>query len=104
MALAPPPETPTELLIKEGFDGHTYCLQCCGEYIAARDKGMPPDERPAIQLAATTAPSWQTQILQGQMFVACVPVPTCFDHLVNRERTPEEIAAGSGLALGGHGG
>lgn len=103
MALAPPPETPTELLIKGGFDGKTYCLQCCGEYIAAREKGMPPDERPAIQLAATWAPSWQSQPIAGQMLFACTTVPTCFDHLVNRERTPEEIAAASGLALGGGG-
>lgn len=103
MNLAQPPETPVELMIKEGFDGKTYCLQCCAEYIIARDSGMPADQRPPIQLACTWAPSWQSQSFGGQVVVACAVVPSCFDHLSNRQRSPEEMAASRGLILGGGG-
>lgn len=95
------PETPTELLIKEGFDGEIYCLQCCAEYIATRDGGMPVDQRPPIQLACTWAPSWQSQSFGGQVVVSCAVVPSCFDHLSNRPRSAEEMAASRGLILGG---
>jgi hypothetical protein len=95
------PETETEQLIAEGFGDQTYCLQCCGEYIQARDRGIPVVQRPAIQVAATWAPSWQSQAVGGQMMMACVVIPSCFDHLSNRQKSPQEIAAGSGLFLGG---
>jgi hypothetical protein len=97
------PENQTEQLIAEGFGNQTYCLQCCGEYIQARDSGMPPAQRPAIQMSATWAPSWQTHTINGQMMMACVVIPSCFDHLGNRQKSAEEMAAGSGLFLGGSG-
>jgi hypothetical protein len=71
--------------------------------LQAREKGIPAVQRPAIQVSATWAPSWQSQVVGGQMMMACVVIPSCFDHLSNRERSAEEIAAGNGLILGGGG-
>jgi hypothetical protein len=91
-----------EILEVKGFQP-TKCLQCCSEYIIARSKGIPEEERPEIQDAVTWAPSWQMHQVMGQMAIAGIALPTCMDHLESKEKTAEQRAAEGGIILGGPG-
>jgi hypothetical protein len=83
------------------------CLSCVSEYILANNNwvssGQPDGEGPVyeamVEPAVTTAPSWQQQIMGGQMIVLCVALPTCMRHLGVREPTPMEKAAASGILV-----
>jgi hypothetical protein len=88
---------------------YPMCLSCVSEYILAKNKwveggqpdGQEPDYETDVLPAVTEAPSWQQQIVGGQMIMACVPLPTCMKHLGVREQTPMERAAHSGLMVPG---
>jgi hypothetical protein len=83
------------------------CLTCISEYIIAKNKwidagqqdGLEPVYADMVAPAVTTAPSWQQQIMGGQMVMACVPLPSCLKHLGVREKTPMERASENGLMI-----
>jgi hypothetical protein len=95
--------------------GAYQCLQCIGEHKAevhnrdgnralAKARGAdyeePTEPLPPIRVAVTLAPSWQTLSAMGQMVMACVAVPVCFEHIAAHEKTAEEKAVSGGLLLG----
>lgn len=83
------------------------CTACISEYLAAKmvhdalvDKeGAEEPSADNIRDAITLAPAWQQLSMQGQLVVACVPVPSCMEHLTNNEKTPEQRLAEAGLAI-----
>jgi hypothetical protein len=78
----------------------TYCcLQCVGEMIQAERQHLDPVPQP--EEAITLAPSWQQQVVGGQMIMACVTVPTCLKHLVIGEVSPIQRALSNGLVIPG---
>jgi hypothetical protein len=86
------------------------CLQCIGEYqLAVQDKeaGVLHDGKepviPEIRAAVTLAPSWQQTQMMGQLVMACVPLPSCMEHLTTKKQSAVQRATASGLALGGNG-
>lgn len=95
--------------------GTHQCLQCIGEHKAevnnrngnralaqarGADYAEPTEPLPPIRAAVTLAPSWQTMALTGQMVMACVSVPVCFEHIAAHEKSAEEKAISGGLLLG----
>jgi hypothetical protein len=56
---------------------------------------------PEVSKAVTLAPQWVSQIVQGNMVMSCVAVPTCLRHLNVEKETPIQRATRSGLMLGG---
>jgi len=105
--------TPIESKVIQGeivsASSYPMCLSCVSEYILAKNKwieggqpeGYEPDYNELVLCAVTEAPSWQQQIMGGQMVMACVTVPSCMKHLGVREKTAMERAAGSGLMVPG---
>ena|SRR6266498_3277122 len=96
--------------IDGAFGTGLKCLQCIGEYqmaVSDLDNGILHNGEkpviPEIRAAITLAPSWQSQIIQGQMVMACVAIPSCFEHLTTTKQSPIERATRNGLALGGSG-
>jgi hypothetical protein len=59
---------------------------------------------PPVNDAITWVPTWESQIIAGQMVMSCVALPTCLTCITIKKETPVERATKSGLALGGPGG
>lgn len=64
------------------IENQTKCYMCVAEhkmYIIKKENGTLPEdmEEPIVEDADTWVPSWQQQIVQNQMVMACVPLPTC---------------------------
>lgn len=81
------------------------CNTCVGEYLnfaVKKVKGEVPEEAvpPEIKDAVTMAPSWQSNMTMGQLMMACVPLPTCMDHIQVTELSAEQRALLSGILLG----
>lgn len=80
----------------------TKCLACTGQFVQASKQAVNGSVPvlPEIKEAVTWAPAWQNTIIQGQMVISCVAVPTCMEHLGVEKESAAEIAARRGLALG----
>ena len=86
------------------------CLQCVAEHKQAKThqngsaEGVNNTDLPEIRDAVTLAPSWQQQQIPcpmgPQMAMACVPLPTCSEHLTVGEQSLAQRAAASNLVLG----
>jgi hypothetical protein len=84
------------------------CLACISEHIAAKNdleagvlhNGSKPEVQD-IAYADTLAPQWVSQIVQGNMVMSCVAVPSCIRHLNVQKESPIQRATRSGLMLGG---
>ncbi len=80
------------------------CLQCVGEHknflaqqaLAKVAEGSPP---PLIEDAITLVPTWQQQMIGGQIILSCVAIPACMRHIEVHEQTPEEKAVAGGRLL-----
>lgn len=53
-----------------------------------------------VNMADAWLPSWQTQMVQGQMAMACVALPCCEGCAIHNEPSVVEKMAKSGLILG----
>ena len=93
--------------------GNTYCYQCVAEKKVAMEKVAknPNEEVEVLEPleAYTWVPVWQQQNMMNQVFLACVPLPVCFErHIQAREKSAEEKAVEGGHILpargGGHNG
>lgn len=81
------------------------CGTCIGEhlnFLVKQVKGEQPEDAqpPEIKDAVTLAPSWQSNMVMGQMVMACVPLPTCMGHIQVSELTAEQRALLGGIMLG----
>lgn len=82
---------------------YPVCLQCAGELVLAEAKQLRGEyvEIPEVNEAWTLAPSWQQQVVGGQLVMACVSVPICKKHLDVAELSPAEQAVRNGRLLQG---
>jgi hypothetical protein len=65
------------------------CLQCLIDLKLADQEGNGASPGPeTANEAITLAPSWQGQQVGPQQLMACIPVPTCYDHLMVARTSP----------------
>jgi hypothetical protein len=86
-------------LTQQRLDG----LEAAGKTSTLNIDFKPVPELPEIKDSYTLAPSWQSQIVQGQMVISCVAVGSCLEHLGVKMKSAAERAAQSGLVVGGSG-
>lgn len=79
------------------------CLECVAQHKKSDQENTPEADLPPINPAITLCPSWQSQIVNGQALMACVSVPTCYDHISVGDQSPQQRAMRSGLMLPGNG-
>jgi hypothetical protein len=73
------------------------CVTCVSE---AKDSGEPivvENLRDAVVLV----PSWQTTVMFGQSVMACIPLGSCVEHLVQNESSK---ITGNGILIPASGG
>jgi len=82
------------------------CLPCISRLRDFQNKQelnqIPQDvEEPEVASAVTLVPTWQQQVIGGQIVMACVTVPACMEHIEVRQPTAEERAVQGGRLLQG---
>lgn len=84
----------------------TNCMQCSAEwkmYVVKKTNGTLAADTPVpeIRAAYTWAPAWQQQQIGGQLVMACIPLPTCLEHLAVSELSSLDRAIMGGKLLPG---
>lgn len=82
------------------------CFVCVANkrmyFVKEKNGTNPPGTtEPIVQEAVTWAPSWQQQQIGMQAIMACVSLPTCYDHVEVRELSALDKAMMGGKILPG---
>lgn len=97
-----------ELTAQIGIGGPNLCFQCVADFKhqnpdATEDDMMEGFGTPEAKVFAgiTLVPSWQQKQVGPSLVIVGLAMPTCYNHIAARKKTPEEKAIEGGFVLPG---